>query len=295
MSEPLVLERRSIGGPIGEERDGGGRVGAERDCAQQDGAQRRTGAERDGADRPARENDGEIWVLTMQRPRQRNALDTALLSALVEALDAAASTPSLRGTLLTGADGVFSAGADLREHLADGGRRRRELFTEVYERLTLLPTPTAAAVEGPAVGGGAEFAAACDLRVAAEHAMFRFPGVIHGIPIGWARTIGQVGISTAKDWVLSARDVDAHEAERRGFVQRLTRDGEAADAALAWLEACASRDVDTVALVKRLFNEHAGVRDRVAFENDALRAQSEIGHLPDLGGDLPRTVRPRRR
>lgn len=238
---------------------------------------------------------GTIRVLTMHRPAVRHAMDTALLAAMVDALDDAANDPDLRGLALTGSGGVFSAGADVREVTPDGGRRRMELFTTVYEQLTLLRVPTAAAIEGPAVGGGAEAAAACDLRVAARSASVRFPGAIYGVPVGFARTIGQVGLSVAKDWVLSSRDVPAEEAERRGFVQRLVPDGEALVAALAWLEQVASRDAATVALLKRLFAEHGGLRDRVAFENDALRAQAETGTLPSLDADLPRTVRPRRR
>ena len=238
---------------------------------------------------------GTIRVLTMHRPAVRHAMDTALLAALVDALDEAARDPDLRGVALTGSGGVFSAGADVREVTPDGGRRRMELFTTVYEQLTLLRVPTAAAVEGPAVGGGAEAAAACDLRVAAASASFRFPGAIYGVPVGVARTIGQVGLSVAKDWVLSSRDVPAAEAERRGFVQRLVPDGDALPTALTWLEQVATRDAATVALLKRLFAEHGGLRDRVAFENDALRAQAETGALPSLDADLPRTVRPRRR
>jgi enoyl-CoA hydratase len=239
---------------------------------------------------------GTIRILTMNRPGSRNAMDSSLLTALVDALDDADREPSLRGVVLTGAGGMFSAGADLREHLDDGGRRRMELFTTLYEQLSLLRVPTAAAVEGFAVGGGAEAAAACDLRVAGRSASFRFPGAIYGIPVGVARTIGQVGLSVAKDWVLSGRDVPAEEAERRGFVQHLVPDGGSSSAALAWITATADRDPDTVDLLKRLFNDQGGLRDRVAFENDALRAQAETGTLPsDLSADLPRTVRPRRR
>jgi enoyl-CoA hydratase len=239
--------------------------------------------------------DGTVRVLRMHRPSARNAMDTGLLAVLVDALEDAAGDPELRGLLLAGSGGVFSAGADVREPLGDGGRRRMELFTAVYERLTLFPVPTAAAVEGPAVGGGAELAAACDLRVAAGSATFRFPGAIYGIPVGVARTIGQVGLSVAKDWVLSSRDVTAREAEGRGFVQRLVPDGEAEAAALEWLTQVAGRNPATVALLKQLFNDQSGLRDRVAYENDALRSQAETGTLPDLGADLPRTVRPRRR
>jgi enoyl-CoA hydratase/carnithine racemase len=238
---------------------------------------------------------GQVRVLTMCRPAARNAMDTTMLAALVEALDDADRDPELRGVAITGAAGVFSAGADLRERPDDGGRRRRELFVTFYEQLTLLRVPTVAAVEGPAVGGGAECAAACDVRIVGSSASFRFPGAIYGIPIGTARTVGQVGLSVAKDWVLSSRDVPAEEADRRGFVQRVVPDGEALAAATAWLELVAGRDPATVALLKRLFTDHSGLRDRVAFENDALRAQAETGALPSMDEDLPRTVRPRHR
>ncbi len=239
---------------------------------------------------------GAIRILRMHRPEARNAMDTAMLTALVETLDDTDGDPSIRGLLLTGTDGTFSAGADIREELSDGGRRRMELFTVFYEQLSNFALPTAAAVEGPAVGGGAEAAAACDLRVAGRSARFRFPGAIYGIPVGAARTVGLVGLGTAKDWVLSSRDVSATEAADAGFVQRLVDDGAARATALAWLGLVASRDADTVRLLKRVVNDFGGLRDRVAWENDALRAQQEAGALPPgLDEDLPRTVRPRRR
>lgn len=239
--------------------------------------------------------DGVLLVLRMHRPEARNAMDTTMLAALVDALSDAADDDDVRGLVLTGTGGAFSAGADVREEMDDGGRRRMELFTTFYETLTTFPRPTAAAVEGPAVGGGAEAAAACDIRVAGRSARFRFPGAIYGIPVGPARTVGLVGLGTAKDWVLSSRDVSAEEAAGAGFVQRLVDDGETEEVARTWLEAAGSRDADTVALLKRTFNDFAGVRDRVSYENDALRYQAETGRLPDPELDLPRTVRPRRR
>ncbi|MEX1163394.1 MAG: enoyl-CoA hydratase/isomerase family protein [Nitriliruptor sp.] len=238
--------------------------------------------------------EGELLRVTLDRPDARNAMDTEMLAGLAEVLDEAAGDGTLRGVLLTGAGGHFSAGADVREDTGDG-RRRMELFTVVYELLTNLPVPTAAAIEGYAVGGGAEAAAACDLRAAGEGATFRFPGARYGIPVGVARTVGLVGLGTAKDWVLSTRDVSAQEAHAAGLVQRLTPDGAAEAAARTWLTEVATRDVATVRLLKQLFNGAAGgLRDRVAFENDALRSQAETGRLPDLETDLPRTVRPRR-
>jgi enoyl-CoA hydratase/carnithine racemase len=227
--------------------------------------------------------DGRVRTITMNRPDARNAMDTAMLEHLVDALASAAAEEDVRGVLLTGAGGVFSSGADVRESLPDGGDRRMELFGIFYEALSAHPKPTAAAVEGPAVGGGAEAAAACDVRCAGRSSVFRFPGAIYGIPVGAARTIGLVGLGTAKDWVLSARDVTADEAHAVGFVQRLVDDGQARDAALEWLTTVASRDQPTIARQKAALNAFAGLPDRVAWENDAIRSHQEAGAPPRPG------------
>ncbi len=229
-------------------------------------------------------DDGVIAVLRMHRPGARNAMDTALLMALVDALHEASEDDQVRGLLLTGGSEVFSAGADVREELDDDGVRRNELFTTFYESLSTHDKPTAAAVEGYAVGGGAEAAAACDVRVAGASATFRFPGAIYGIPVGAARTVGLVGLGTAKDWVLSSRDVPAEEAHAVGFVQRLVEDGAAQDAALDWLTTVASRDRAAVERLKNVLNVFAGVPDRVAWENDALRSHVESGAPPPRPG-----------
>ena len=233
------------------------------------------------SDRPV--PSGVIRTLRMDRPAARNAMDTSLLAAFVDALEDADADPTVRGVLIAGGESVFSAGADVREQVEDGGTRRSDLFIHLYARLSTFRLPTAAAVEGAAVGGGAEVAAACDVRVAGHSALFRFPGAIYGIPIGAARTVGLVGLGTAKDWVLSSRDVPAEEAHRAGFVQVLCEDGAAEAHASTWLELVASRDPATVELMKRTLADFSGLGDRVAWENDALRAfQEASGILPRL-------------
>jgi enoyl-CoA hydratase/carnithine racemase len=234
-------------------------------------------------------------LVRLNRPEVRNALDVPLLGALVDALDELGRRDEVRGMVLTGAAGTFSAGADLAERAGADRRRWTELFTTAQELLVDLPMASVAAIEGPAIGGGAELAGGCDVRIAARGARLRFPGAVHGVPVGVARTVGQVGLSVAKEWVLSGRDIGVEEAEHRGFVQRLVDDGEAVDAALAWLAGVAERDAPTIALLGQLFDQQSGLRDRVAFENDLLRVQAESGGLPSMTADLPRTVRPRRR
>lgn len=239
---------------------------------------------------------GPVAVVTMDRPGARNAMSTAMLVAWLDALDDLEGDHDVIGLAVAGSGPAFSAGADVREDLADGGRRRMELFTLLYERLALTSLPTVAVLAGAAVGGGVEVAAACDLRVAEPGAWVRFPGVRLGWPVGTARTIGLVGLGTARDWVLSSRDVGLDELVTSGFVQRSVAAGAGLDEAVAWLAMVGSRDRDTVALLKRLFNDSSGLRDRVMFENDALRATAEAGPLPPgMDVDVPRTIRPRRR
>ncbi len=219
---------------------------------------------------------GPVRLLVLSRPEVRNALDTPLLAELLDALGAAASDPATRAIAITGAAGHFSAGADLKEQLDHAAAVRRiELLCDVYEALGTCPKPTVAAISGACVGGGAEIAAACDIRVCDRSAQFRFPGAALGFPVGAAKLIGLVGLGAAKDLVLTARPLDADEALRLGFVQALVDDPLAA--AVERAEAIAANDPEAVAWLKRQLATFAGVGDRIAAENDALRAHARAG------------------
>lgn len=224
------------------------------------------------------DDDGAVRRLTLDRPEARNAMSTALLAALLDAIGAAVAEQSVHALVLTGAGGAFSAGADLREPLDHAARvRRTDLFGMVYEAVGSCPLPTVAAIAGPCVGGGAEVAAACDLRVAEPDATFRFPGAALGIPVGPAKLVGLVGLGTAKDLVLTSRTVPANEAARIGLVQRLVPSGEGVAEATALAGAIARNDRAAVAYLKRQFDRFSGQSDRIAAENDALHAHAEAG------------------
>jgi enoyl-CoA hydratase/carnithine racemase len=219
-----------------------------------------------------------VRVLTLSRPGARNAMSTALLGELLDALAAANTASHLRALVLAGAGGSFSAGADLREQLDHAGQvRRMDLFCQVYEAVTTSPLPTVAAISGHCVGGGVEVAAACDLRVADPTASFRFPGAALGIPVGAAKLVGLIGLGTAKDLVLTSRTFDAEEAVRIGFAQRLAPDGEAVATALAVAAQIAAHHPQAVAYLRRQFERFSGAADRVAVENDSLHALAEAG------------------
>lgn len=238
-----------------------------------------------GAPRVGVTDHGTVRVLTLQRPEARNAMDTQLLMQLLDALAAAvpdggrqpADRP-VRALVLAGAGDAFSVGADLREELdARAAVRRMELFGAVFEAVGTCPVPTVAAVAGHCIGGGAEVAAACDLRVGDPAATFRFPGAVHGVPVGAAKLVGLVGLGAAKDLVLTARTVDADEAARLGLVQRISRPGAVLETALEVAQTIAAHDPVAVAYLRRQFARFSGLDDRLAAERDALLALAEAG------------------
>jgi enoyl-CoA hydratase/carnithine racemase len=219
-----------------------------------------------------------VRVLTLSRPEMRNAMNSALLAELLDAVSDAVAAADIGGIVLVGAGEAFSAGADLREELDHAAQvRRTDLFCEAYETVATSPTPAVAAVAGACVGGGAELAGACDLRVADPSAFFRFPGADYGIPIGPARLIGLVGLGTAKDLVLTSRPVPAEEAQRLGLVQRLTAPGEALRTATEVAATIAGKAPEAIRYLKRQFDRFSGLGDRIAAENDALHALAEAG------------------
>jgi enoyl-CoA hydratase/carnithine racemase len=219
-----------------------------------------------------------VRVLALNRPAQRNAMDTALLAELLDALSDAVAEPGVRVVVLTGSGGAFSGGADLREPLDHAATvRRMELFSMVYEAIGTCPKPTVAAIEGACVGGGAEVAAACDIRVGDGTTRVRFPGAALGIPIGASKLVGLVGLGAAKDLVFTSRTVDAAEAYRLGYLQRLVEDGTALAAALQVAADIAGNHQEAVAQLKRHFASFSGLGDRIVAENDAIHALAEAG------------------
>lgn len=216
-----------------------------------------------------------VVVLEMNRPERRNAMDTRLLEALLEALRSAGADSSVGGVVLTGAGGAFSSGADVSEKAVGAAAvRRMNLFCDLYETVTAFPKPSVAAIAGPCVGGGAETAAACDLRVGSPSASIRFPGAVFGIPVGTARLPLLVGLSHAKDLLMTSRTVGAEEAYRIGFLNRVVSESDLEHEAVAMAAAMAANP--GAVLQKRLLDESSRLSHRVETENRHLnRWQAE--------------------
>jgi enoyl-CoA hydratase len=184
------------------------------------------------------ERDGPVTVVTINRPQARNAVDRETAGILYDAFLAFDAADSQAVAVLTGAEGTFCAGADLKAVAqgAAGGRPRKDNEGPMGPTRLLLSKPTIAAVEGYAVAGGIELAVWCDLRVAAESAIFGVYCRRWGVPLidgGTIRLPRLIGQSHALDMILTGRGVGAEEALRIGLANRVVPDGEALRAAVA--------------------------------------------------------------
>src|SRR5262249_38965287 len=145
-------------------------------------------------------DEQQVALIRLEREKARNAINTEMLEELLGHLAQARDEPGVRVVVISSNDHLgLSAGADVREELDPDGRvRRMELFARLYDELTSFAKPTVAVCHGSVVGGGAEIAVACDLRVGGSNLRMRFPGAELGVPVGPARLVTLCGLSTAK-------------------------------------------------------------------------------------------------
>jgi enoyl-CoA hydratase len=182
------------------------------------------------------ENRESVVIVTIDRPETRNAVDRLTASRLAEAFRAFEADESLSVAILTGAGGTFCAGADLNAIAAGEGNRVEESGDGPMGPTRLqLSKPVIAAVEGHAVAGGLELALWCDLRVAAEDAVFGVFCRRWGVPLvdgGTVRLPRLIGQSHALDLVLTGRGVSGEEARAMGLANRIVPPGQALGTAL---------------------------------------------------------------
>ena len=209
-------------------------------------------------------DEAGIALLRLDRPVARNAMNTQMLTELLGHLEAARADDEVRVLVLSSTDHMgLSAGADVREELnADGRVHRMELFARLYDELTGFPKPTVAACHGSCVGGGAEVAVACDLRVAGANLRMRFPGAALGVPVGPARLVTLCGLSVAKYLLLTGKEVGADQALRWGLVHKVAPAQATEEAALDLAATVAVHPPESVARLKRMLLDWDGVEER---------------------------------
>ncbi len=232
---------------------------------------------------------GCVARVVIDNERKLNTLNSALMERLATELEALASLDGLRAVVLASVGPrAFIGGADIAEMAELDPATARVFITRVHrccDALRRLPVPVVARIQGCAFGAGLEVAAACDLRIASEAAVFGMPEVRLGIPsvVEAALLPALVGWGRARQILLLGETFTAAEAERWGFVERVVPAGDLDAAVEAWLGALMAAGPRAVWLQKRLIG---------AWEDLPLRAAVQAG--VDAFAEAWRTDEPRR-
>lgn len=223
---------------------------------------------------------GRVGIITLNRPAQMNALNDALMSALGQALLAFDQDEGIGAIVVTGNDKAFAAGADIAA-MADWTYQdvvRDQFVTRNWETIRQVRKPVIAAVAGFALGGGCELALACDIIVAAESARFGLPEIkLAMLPGagGTQRLPRAIGKAKAMDMCLTARLIDAQEADRFGLVSRVVASDKLMDEALALALTVASYSLPALMSIKACVNRawESSLAEGIGYERREIYAR----------------------
>lgn len=227
--------------------------------------------------------DPGVLIVKISRPEVLNALNAETLKELRDVLLEAQKDPSVRVLVFTG-DGekAFIAGADISEmasHSIKEGTFLSQLGHEVSKLLELMPKPTIAAVHGFALGGGTEFALACDFILASEKAVFGQPEVALGVIPGFGGTLRlarYVGFPKAKELIFSGQKIKADEALRIGLVNHVYPVDGFIEKVLELAKKISENSFEAVSISKKLLNEYS---ETIGLNNKLDAEAHEFGLL----------------
>jgi enoyl-CoA hydratase len=204
------------------------------------------------------ETRGRVGLITLNRPSALNALNSALVSELSQALDAYEADEGIGCIVITGSAKAFAAGADIKEMQSKSYMDvYKEDFISAWERVTRCRKPVIAAVAGFALGGGCELAMMCDFVIAADTAKFGQPEIKLGVMPGSGgtqRLTRFVGKAKAMEMCLTGRMMDAAEAERSGLVSRVVPADKLLEDAIKTAETIAGMSLPAVMMTKESVN-----------------------------------------
>mmetsp|Transcript_7850 Transcript_7850/g.13004 ORF Transcript_7850/g.13004 Transcript_7850/m.13004 type:complete len:286 (-) Transcript_7850:232-1089(-) len=204
------------------------------------------------------EKKGKVGLITLNRPKQLNALCNALVAEVIDAGQSFDKDAGVGAIVITGSDKAFAAGADIKEMstLTYAQCYTQNLFAE-WAEIPKISKPIVAAVSGYALGGGCELAMLCDMIIASESAKFGQPEINLGVIPGGGgtqRLVRAIGKSKAMEMVLTGKMIDAHQAERDGLVSRVVPNEDLLEEALKLGEKIASMSAPAVAMAKETVN-----------------------------------------
>ncbi len=228
--------------------------------------------------------EDHVALLQMDRPNQMNAISTEMLGELLMHLAVAREDESVRAIVFSSTDySCFSAGADIKEDLDEEGRvTRMQQFADLYDAVVQCPKPTVAACHGYTVGGGAEIAIGCDIRIGGSNLQMRFPGAELGVPVGPARLVTLCGLSAAKFLLLTSSVIKADEAFRLNLVNRVAPGAATENTAMDMASQIAQYDPEAVANLKRMLHRWDDIEGRSSEEGRGQVEWQRNG--PGLGG-----------
>ena len=221
---------------------------------------------------------GETGLITLNRPKALNALNSKLIAELGQALDTFEADPDIGCIVITGSDKAFAAGADIKEMATKTFiQAYTEDFIGSWDQVSRTRKPVIAAVAGYALGGGCELAMMCDFIIAADTAKFGQPEITLGVMPGAGgtqRLTRFVGKSKAMEMCLTGRMMDADEAERAGLVSRVVPADKLMDEALAAAAKIASFSKPSVMMTKESVNRayETTLAEGVRFERRLFHA-----------------------
>lgn len=244
------------------------------------------------------EREGSVAVWTLDRPKAKNALNAELVALLLAAIESAGADESVRAAILTGAGGVFASGGDLHELRDKSSARDAAALSDMGEhlcrRIGELPFPVIAALPGPAIGGGAELAIACDMRIAEQTARICFKQARMGVTTAWGslpRLVSLVGPSHAARVLFTAQEISAVDARAMGLVDFVADPDACVVTALAWCTDITAAPRAAIAEAKALLRAaaaplHAHTRplEREAF----IRTWSSADHAEAMAAYFER-------
>ncbi|WP_276908349.1 enoyl-CoA hydratase [Corynebacterium riegelii] len=204
------------------------------------------------------ETTGRVGVITLNRPKALNALNSATMTEVTAAVGELDSDNAIGCIVITGSEKAFAAGADIKEMSTKTATEMYTLdFFAGWDALTHARTPIIAAVNGYALGGGCELAMMCDIIIAGDTAKFGQPEVNLGVTPGMGgsqRLTRAIGKSKAMEMCLTGRQMGAEEAERSGLVARVVPAEELVDAAKDLAEEIAQKSLVATTMIKEQIN-----------------------------------------
>jgi enoyl-CoA hydratase len=224
------------------------------------------------------ETKDRVGVITLNRPKALNALNSALIGELNQTLDAFEADAAIGAVVITGSEKAFAAGADIKEMASKSYIDvYGEDFISSWERITRFRKPVIAAVAGFALGGGCELAMMCDFIIAADTAKFGQPEITLGIMPGAGgtqRLTRFVGKSRAMEMCLTGRMMDAAEAERAGLVSRVVAADDLLAEAMKAAGKIAAMSLPAVMMTKETINRayETTLSEGVRFERRVFHA-----------------------